>query len=70
MSVLVVASQCEVVVDCMAKLADPKRPIQDITKDLVGTSISVKVTDFSLPSSFIPASDSVVQLPVDTFVVT
>ncbi|CAL4920084.1 unnamed protein product [Urochloa decumbens] len=27
------------------KLADPKRPIQDVTKDLVGTSISVKVSE-------------------------
>lgn len=24
-------------------LVDPKRPIQDVTKDLVGSSISVKV---------------------------
>ncbi|XP_066385628.1 uncharacterized protein [Miscanthus floridulus] len=30
---------------CKAKLADPKKPIQDITKDLVGTSISVKVAE-------------------------
>ncbi|XP_066364799.1 uncharacterized protein [Miscanthus floridulus] len=30
---------------CKAKLADPKRPIQDITKHLVGTSISVKVAE-------------------------
>ncbi|OEL31600.1 hypothetical protein BAE44_0007380 [Dichanthelium oligosanthes] len=33
---------------CKVKLADPKRPIQDVTKDLVGTSISVKVIKFSL----------------------
>jgi len=32
----------------LLKLADPKRPIQDVTKDLVGTSISVKVIKFSL----------------------
>ncbi|XP_034574777.1 uncharacterized protein [Setaria viridis] len=30
---------------CKVKLADPKRPIQDVTKDLVGTSISVKVSE-------------------------
>jgi hypothetical protein len=32
----------------LVQLADPKRPIQDVTKDLVGTSISVKVIKFSL----------------------
>nr|CAB3492489.1 unnamed protein product [Digitaria exilis] len=30
---------------CKVKLADPKRPIQDVTKHLVGTSISVKVSE-------------------------